>query len=191
MRISVYLGSHAGKNPIYMQTARELGRRLAEEGIGVVYGGANVGTMGALADGVKEAGGECIGVYPEGFKGRPDVAARGERIREEGISQMIITKNFAERKQKMEDLSDCCVALAGSWGTLDELFTYTTNSQLRFNGGKPIFVLNTEGYYNTLEALLAHMYEEGFIDDYARGLIQFVKTPEELIGQLRILQSRG
>lgn len=184
MRIAVYLGSHDGHDPIFCENAFELGRRLAQQGIGIVYGGANVGTMGALARGAASEGGECIGVFPEGFKGRPDVAATGRNIRQNGLTDFVIVKNFAERKQMMEDLSDCCVALPGSWGTMDELFTYATSTQLNFNGGKRLFVLNTEGFYDGLKALIANMFSKGFIDDSAVGLITFCDTIDELLSLL-------
>ena len=181
MKIAVYLGSHDGFDPIYCETAFELGRKLALKGVGVVYGGASVGTMGALARGVEAGGGECIGVYPEGFQGRPDIKEKGLEIRQDGLSRFIIVKDFAERKQTMEDLSDCCVALPGSWGTMDELFTYTTSTQLGFNGGKKLFVLNTKGFYDDLKRLLDTMLREGFIEEYSRDLIHFCDTVDELL----------
>lgn len=185
MRVAVYLGSHDGNKPVYRDSAYEFGRRLAQEGIGVVYGGANIGTMGALAQGVASAGGECIGVYPEGFKGRPDVVAKGLEIRQQGLTDFVIVKDFAERKQKMEDMSDCCVALPGSWGTMDELFAYTTSSQLQFNGGKKIFILNVNGFYDNLKAQLEKMGEEGFVEGYSLDLIRFCNSVEELVWAIK------
>lgn len=181
MRIAVYLGSHDGFDPIYRETAFELGRKLAQQGIGIVYGGASVGTMGALAKGAESAGGEIIGVFPEGFKGRPDIAVTGEEIKQKGLTQMIFVEDFAERKQKMEDLSDCCVILAGSWGTMDEFFAYSTSSQLEFNGGKKLYVLNTKGYYDDLLRLLDKMYQEGFVEGYSRDIVRFCDTVDELL----------
>ena len=184
MRIAVYLGSSPGKNPKYMETARELGRSLARRGIGVVFGGAGVGTMKALSEGVAEAGGECIGVFPQGFKGKPEVAAAGIDIRRCAITKEIIVKDFAERKATMGNLSDCCVALPGSWGTLDELFTYATESQLGFNGGKRIFVLNLDGYYDNIVAMVDKMLSEGFISECSYHLLTFVPTVEALLSML-------
>lgn len=184
MRIAVYLGSHPGFDPIYCETAYELGRKLALKGVGIVYGGASVGTMGALAKGAESAGGEIIGVFPEGFKGRPDIKAKGLEIRQTGLSQFILVKDFAERKQVMEDMSDCCVALAGSWGTMDEFFAYTTSTQLEFNGGKKLFVLNTKGFYDDLKRLLDKMLQEGFVEEYSRNLVRFCDTVDELVDSL-------
>ena len=184
MKIAVYLGSHEGKDPVYCKSAYELGRRLAMKGIGIVYGGARVGTMGALARGAASAGGECIGVYPKGFKGRPDVARQGLEIKQEGLSRFIEVEGFPQRKQLMEDLSDCCVALPGSWGTMDELFAYTTSTQLEFNGGKKLFVLNINGFYDDLKHQIRKMYEEGFIDESAVDLIRFCDSIDELMERL-------
>ena len=184
MRVAVYLGSHDGNRPVYRQTAYELGYRLALAGIGVVYGGAGIGTMEALADGVAAAGGECTGVFPEGFKGRPDVAAAGIDIRQCVLTTDIIVRDFPERKKEMERLSDCCIALPGSWGTLDELFTYATDTQLGFNGGKRVFVLNLDGYYDSLITLIRNMYEEGFIDASSLDLITFVTSVDEFLSIL-------
>lgn len=184
MRVAVYLGSHEGRRPVYCETAFELGKKLAEKGIGIIYGGARVGTMGALAKGALSCGGECIGVYPEGFKGRPVVAAKRIEVRQEGLTELIYVKDFAERKQLMEDMSDCCVALPGSWGTMDELFAYTTSTQLGFNGGKRLFVLNVDGYYDDLRRLFQKMYDEGFVDGENQKLIRFCDTVDELIAQL-------
>ena len=188
MRAAIYLGSHEGARPVYMQNAYELGRRLALEGIGVVYGGASIGTMGALSSGVASAGGECIGVFPEGFKGRPDVAEAGIDIRGSRLTQDIIVPDFATRKAEMERLSDLCIALPGSWGTLDELFTYATSTQLQFNGGKPLFVLNTDGYYDGLVQLVQKMYAEGFIEECTLSLLCFVPTVEELVEEVKKLR---
>ena len=184
MKIAVYLGSHDGNNPIYCESAYELGRRLALKGIGIVYGGAKVGTMGALASGAAAEGGECIGVYPKGFKGRPVVARQGIEIKQEGLSQFIEVEGFPQRKQLMEDISDCCLALPGSWGTMDEMFAYTTSTQLGFNGGKRIFVLNINGFYDHLKAQILKMHEEGFIDEDATSLITFCNSIDELMEKL-------
>lgn len=184
MKIAVYLGSHRGNDPVYCETAYELGLRLARKGIGVVYGGARVGTMGELARGVADGGGECIGVYPKGFRGRPAVAREGIEVKQEGLTDFIEVDGFPQRKQMMEDLSDCCVALPGSWGTLDELFAYTTSTQLEFNGGKRLFVLNIKGFYDDLKRQILKMNEEGFIDAGALGLITFCDSVDELLSKL-------
>jgi len=182
--IAVYLGSHPGNGDIWCDTARDFGGRIARKGWRLIYGGSTMGTMGALADGCLAAGGECIGVFPSGFKGKPEVAAKGIEVARRDLTLMKNCPNFRERKQMMEEMSDCCVALPGSWGTLDELFTYCTNSELKFNGGKPIFVLNLNGYYDTLKAMIQNMYECGFILEYSTHLIRFCNTLDELMAAL-------
>lgn len=188
MRAAVYLGSHAGKSPIYMETAYELGARLAKAGIGLVYGGASIGCMEALSEGVASEGGECIGVFPQGFKGKPDVAAAGIDIRRAKLTRDIVVKDFPERKKMMESLSNFCIALPGSWGTMDELFAYGTSTQLGFNGGKPIFVLNLNGYYDPLRQQILKMYEEGFIDDWSLNMFCFVPTLDALFEEIKKLK---
>ena len=182
--VAVYLGSHEGNDPSFMRVAREFGRYLARGGYRLIYGGASVGTMGALANGCMEEGGECIGVFPVGFKGKPEIAAEGGEVAKKDLSRVIECANFKERKQIMEDESDCCVALPGSWGTLDELFTYASNSELKFNGGKKLFVLNSDGYFNPLKEMISNMYRNGFIQEYSTHLITFCDNLDELMGCL-------
>ncbi len=182
--VGVYLGPPAGNGPVCCDPAREFGRRIAQHGWSLIYGGSSVGTMGALADGCLEAGGECIGVFPDGFKGKPEVAAQGIEVERRDLTIMKNCSNFQERKRMMEEMSDCCVALPGSWGTMDELFTYATNSELKFNGGKKIFVLNLNGYYEPLKAQISKMYECGFILEYSTRLFRFCDTLDELMAAL-------
>lgn len=188
MKVAVYLGSRSGNGEKYLQAAYELGRRLAQEGIGVVYGGSCVGTMGALADGIASVGGECIGVFPKGFKGKPEVAAAGIDIKCKKLTQDIIVSDFSERKSTMEKISDCCVALPGSWGTLDEMFSYAVGSDLKANGGKKIFVLNLDGYYDALVAHVGKMLQEGFITEDSKSLLTFEPTVESLTDALICLK---
>lgn len=185
--ISVYLGAHPGNNPVFCGTAHELGRRLALDGWRLIYGGANVGTMKALADGCLEAGGSCVGVFPSGFKGKPEYAENGIDVVRHSLTEMIYCADFSERKAKMEELGDCCVALPGSWGTMDELFTYATNSELKFNGGKRIFVLNLNGYYEPLKQLVANMHANGFILDHGLKLFTFCNSIDELMSEINSL----
>jgi len=182
--VAVYLGSHSGNGSIWCDTARELGRRIAEHGWRLIYGGSSVGTMGALADGCMDAGGECIGVFPDGFKGRPEIAASGVDVARKNLTQMKSCPNFQERKRMIEEMCDCSVALPGSWGTLDELFTNATNSELKFNGGKKIFILNLNGYYDPLKAQIKNMFDNGFILEYSTHLFRFCDTLDELIAAL-------
>ena len=141
--VSVYLGSHEGTDASFCENAFALGARLAQTGYRLVYGGSNVGTMKALADGCLSEKGIAYGVFPRGFHGYPeDTWHRKGNLLREDLSEVFFTADLPERKRLMETLSDTCIALPGSWGTLDELFCYAANSKLRFNGGKPLFVFN-------------------------------------------------
>ena len=181
--VAVYLGSAPGCNDIYKGLAYELGNRIARAGVDLVYGGAAVGTMGALADGAKAAGGRVIGVFPKGFRGTKEVRESGLEVVQHGLTEFIETEDFAQRKQVMEDLSDGCIVMPGSFGTLDELFTYACNRAIDKHE-KPILVFNFEGYYDPLKQLLANMQEAGFMKPVMAGAITFCDTLEEIIGSL-------
>lgn len=181
--IAVYLGSAPGCKEIYKDLAFALGKRLASAGLTVVYGGAAVGTMGALADGAAAAGGRVIGVFPRGFRGTKEVRESGLEVVQHGLSEFIETADFAERKQVMEDLSDGCIVMPGSYGTLDELFTYACNRAIDKHT-KPILVFNFEGYYEPLKQLLANMQEAGFMKPVMADAITFCDTIEEIVACL-------
>ena len=181
--VAVYLGSAPGCKEIYKGLAYELGSRIAQAGLTLVYGGAAVGTMGALADGAKDAGGRVIGIFPRGFRGTKEVRESGLEVVQQGLSEFIEVAGFAERKQLMEDMSDGCIVLPGSFGTLDELFTYACNRAIDKHT-KPILVFNFEGYYDPLKQLLANMQEAGFLKPVMAGAVTFCDTIEELIACL-------
>ena len=174
--VAVYLGS-AEASEKFRTLARDFGRRLAENGIRTVYGGADVGTMASLADGVLSAGGEIIGVFPTGFGGKREVAAQNREILRKDVSRIVEVKDFAERKETMCNLSDCCVALPGSYGTMDELFCYAVENEIGLHD-KISYVLNVDGYYDGLEAQVSVMKREGFISVEA-GMITFVHSVNE------------
>ena len=181
--VAVYLGSAPSCKEIYKGLAYELGSRLARAGMTLVYGGAAVGTMGALADGAREAGGKVVGVFPKGFRGTKEVRESGLEVVQQGLSQFIETADFAERKQVMEDLSDACIVMPGSYGTLDELFTYACNRAIDKHA-KPIYIFNFEGYYDPLRQLLANMQAAGFMKPVMADALTFCDTIEEIIDQL-------
>lgn len=152
--ITVFCASSPGNNPVYMEQAYGVGKTLAQKGIRLVYGGARVGLMGAVADGALEAGGEVIGVLP-GF-------LRSKEIAHTGLSKLILVETMHERKTKMNDLCDGVIALPGGYGTLEELFEMITWAQLGLHR-KPIALLNVNGYYDQLIGLLQHMTGEGLL----------------------------
>ncbi|MBR5019538.1 MAG: TIGR00730 family Rossman fold protein [Bacteroidales bacterium] len=188
--VAVYLGSAPSCKDIYKGLAYELGNRIARAGLTLVYGGAAVGTMGALASGAREADGKVIGVFPRGFRGTQEVRESGLEVVQHGLSEFIETADFAERKQVMEDLSDGCIVMPGSFGTLDELFTYACNRAIDLHT-KPILVFNFEGYYDPLKQLLANMQEAGFMKPVMASALTFCDTIEEIIEVLDARSSRA
>lgn len=153
-RITVYCGSCMGSRPAYRLAAEELGRTLAARGIGLVYGGGNVGLMGALADAALREGGEVIGVIPR-FLEQKEVAHRK-------VKQLMIVDTMHQRKTIMAELADGFIAMPGGLGTLEEWFEMMTWAQLGQHH-KPCALLNVEGYYDPLMAALVHGCQERFI----------------------------
>jgi uncharacterized protein (TIGR00730 family) len=147
-RISVFCGSSMGNDPIFREQAFLLGKTFAEQDIELVYGGAKVGLMGAVADGVLNAGGKAIGVLP--------FFMQDKEIAHEGLTELIFVDSMHERKAKMNELCDGVIALPGGFGTLDELFEMLTWGQLGLHQ-KPIGVLNIGGFYDHLFQLLEKM----------------------------------
>jgi uncharacterized protein (TIGR00730 family) len=153
-RICVYCGSGSGTDPAFLDCAKTLGHALAEQGIGLVYGGGNIGLMGAVAHAVLERGGHVTGIIPDFLKAR-------ERLLDD-VQETIIVPDMHTRKRLMFEKADAFVALPGGVGTLEELVEQMTWAQLgRHN--KPILMLNTKGFWKPLLVLLAHMREQGFI----------------------------
>ncbi len=161
-RIAVFCGSRPGTDPIYGETATALGRRLAERGLGLVYGGGKVGLMGMIADAVLEAGGEVIGVIPQSLEER-EVAHRG-------LSRLHVVDSMHDRKALMYHLSDAMVALPGGIGTFDEFFEALTWNQLGLHD-KPCGLLNVAGYYDPLVAMIGRAHEKGYVSAWNRFLL--------------------
>jgi uncharacterized protein (TIGR00730 family) len=179
-RICLFCGSSSGANPSYAEAASLLGRRLAEEGIGLVFGGGSVGLMGAAADAALEAGGEVIGVIPE--------AIRDLEVDHKGCTEMHVVESMHIRKQLMHDLSDGFITLPGGHGTLDELFETITWLQLGYHQ-KPIGLLNVNGYYDPLLAMLDHSLEQGFLTPFVRQLLLAGNDLEDLLARMREWQA--
>jgi uncharacterized protein (TIGR00730 family) len=152
--ISVFCGSSAGKKDVYEQVAYGTGQAIAREGMVTIYGGGNVGLMKAVADGALHSGGKVTGVLPR-FLEKKELAHRG-------VTELILVDTMHERKQQMYERCDGIIALAGGFGTLEELFEMITWGQLGLHR-KPIAVLNTEGFYDPLITLLQTMVDEGFL----------------------------
>lgn len=175
-RICVYCGSREGNRPAYREAATSLGRLLAGQGIGIVYGGAGVGMMGALAAAALAAGGEVTGIIPEALVAR--------ELGNQNLTQLHIVASMHERKAMMAESSDAFVALPGGLGTLEELFEILTWAQLGFHD-KPVAVLNVEGYYSGLLELVDRAVESGFVPPGHRRFLLDADTPEGLLSALR------
>ena len=158
--ICVYCGSNPGAKPIYVERATELGRRIASEGLRLIYGGGRTGLMGAVADGVLAAGGEVTGVIPQHLVDM--------EVAHKGVTTLEIVGSMHERKSRMFDLSDAFVALPGGFGTLDEMFEMLTWRQLGI-GDKPCAFLDVEGFYTPLMGMIDRMVEERFLHPEQRN----------------------
>lgn len=172
MRICVFCGSAPGATPEYREAADELAVRLVERKIELVYGGASVGTMGALADAVLRAGGRVIGVMPQHLVDR--------EVAHHGLSELRVVKSMHERKALMAELSDGFISLPGGLGTLDEMFECLTWTQLGLQS-KPIGLLNVRNFYTKLLEFLDHAVLEGFIRPAHRELLLAASSPGALL----------
>ena len=171
-RICVFCGSSPGSQPEYRACAEQLGAELTRRKIGLVYGGGNVGLMGAIADSVLEAGGEAIGVIPEHLMTR--------EIGHDRLTKLHIVRSMHERKALMADLSDAFIALPGGFGTLEEFFEVLTWSQLGLHA-KPCGIVNALGYYAPLLRMLDHAVDERFLKPQNRALLIARETPSDLL----------
>lgn len=157
---------------MYRQAATELGQQIATRGYGLVYGGAIVGTMGAVADGALHASGEVIGVIPDVIKER--------EIEHRGLTELHVVRSMHERKAMLAARADAFVALPGGYGTLDEFIEIVTWAQLRIHS-KPCVLMNLSGYYDRFLEFLDHGVSEGFILPENRRLIQVAGNPAEAL----------
>lgn len=183
MKISIYLGSSLHCLPQYHTLAYEVGRKVAQAGHTIVYGGADVGTMKDIADGAQDAGGDVIGVFPREFKGTKEVQDSGVKVVRDNLTEMIYVADFAERKKVMESLSDACIILPGSFGTLDELFTYACNHAIGEHS-KPVFLLNHEGFYTPLQQLMQNIEKGRFLKPETVAILTFCDTIDQIISIL-------
>jgi hypothetical protein len=174
VRVCVYCGSSVGDDPKFVATARAFGAALAAAGIGVVYGGGRVGLMGALADAALAAGAEVIGVIPRFLEDR-EIAHSGVELR--------VVESMHERKQLMAELSDAFVALPGGFGTFEEFFEIVTWVQLGLMRARCILV-NLDGYYDPLLALIDGAVAKGFISSTNRAIVESYPTVEDVVARL-------
>lgn len=173
--ICVFCGASPGANPIYAEAAAELGRSLAKAGVTLVYGGGEVGLMGVVADAAMAAGGEVIGVIPQSLQ--------DSEIGHKGLTRLEVVSGMHARKARMAELSDAFIALPGGLGTLEELFEVWTWGQLGYHG-KPLGLLEVNGFYGKLIGFLDHLVEERFVRSTHRSMLQVRETPAELLEAL-------
>lgn len=175
-RITVFCGSSAGTDRQYQEQAYLLGKMLASRHIGLVYGGAKIGLMGAVASGVLENGGDAIGVLPHHLKSR--------EVAHDNLTQLILVDTMHQRKAIMDELSDGVIALPGGFGTLEELFEMLTWAQLGLHK-KPIALLNISGFYNELLALLQKMVDQGFLKTSNQEMLMVSDDMEDLLDKMQ------
>jgi uncharacterized protein (TIGR00730 family) len=161
-RVCVFCGSNAGIRTEYGIAAQGLATVLARRGLGLVYGGGNVGLMGVLADSMLRAGGEVIGVIPQSLVAK--------EVAHHGVTELRVVDTMHQRKALMNELSDAFIALPGGFGTLDEFFEILTWSQLGIHA-KPSGLLNVSGYFDSLLAMLDHAVTERFLRPAHRQLV--------------------
>jgi uncharacterized protein (TIGR00730 family) len=174
-RITVFCGSSSGTEEIYTSQAILLGQTLAKRNIELVYGGANVGLMGAVADGVLNAGGKAIGVLPNFLISK--------EIAHKQLTELILVDTMHERKTKMNDLCDGVIALPGGFGTLDELFEMLTWGQLGLHK-KPIAILNIDGYYDALIVFVQTMTDKGLLKEVNQQMLLVSDTIDDLLDKM-------
>jgi uncharacterized protein (TIGR00730 family) len=174
-RVCVFTGSRPGNRPEYAAAGRALGGAIAASGGGLVYGGASVGVMRAIADAVLAAGGEVIGVIPRALVDR--------EVAHHGLTELRVVDTMHVRKATMAELADGFIALPGGFGTLDELFEILTWAQLGMHR-KPIGLLDVSGFWGPLLALVEHMVKEGFVPEDQRALLLVETDPQALLAKM-------
>jgi uncharacterized protein (TIGR00730 family) len=174
-RICVFCGSSPGNGESYLQAARQVGQLLCQRNIELVYGGGNVGLMGALADACLAQGGRVIGVIPQ--------LLVDKEVAHQGLTELHVVQTMHERKALMADLADAFLALPGGYGTWDELCEILTWSQIGIQR-KPNALLNVNGYYDPLLAMMARAHSEGFLRDIHADLLLTDTDPSRLLDRL-------
>jgi uncharacterized protein (TIGR00730 family) len=178
-RICVFAGSSVGRQVAYVEAAELLGRTLAQQHIGLVYGGGGVGLMGRMADAALAAGGEVIGVIPEALQRR--------EVGHLGLTELHVVGSMHQRKEMMAAYADAFVVLPGGLGTLEETFEVWTWAQLGLHR-KPIGLLDVEGFWQPMIAMIDRMVDEGFVPALHRQIVCVEPEAPALIDRLRAWQ---
>ncbi|MXN90408.1 TIGR00730 family Rossman fold protein [Flavobacterium sp. Sd200] len=174
-RITVFCGSSFGTDTVYEERAYLLGKTLATKNIRLVYGGANVGLMGAVADGALQNGGEAIGVLPHFLQNK--------EIAHKGLTKLILVETMHERKTKMNDLCDGVIALPGGFGTLEEFFEMLTWGQLGLHK-KPVAILNVKGFYDPLLQMMHTMVTKGLLKEVNYSMVLVSSDIDDLLQKM-------
>ena len=174
--VCVYCGSRHGAIPAYSDAAQQVGTALAQEGWQLVYGAGDVGLMGDVARSAQIGGGDTFGVIPKHLVER--------EVGKADLTRYVVTETMHERKKVMFMNANAIVVLPGGAGSLDEFFEVLTWRQLGLHD-KPVFLLNTEGYWDPLVALLDHVIDQGFAEPSLKGFVSITDTPHDLIAALR------
>ena len=174
-RLAIYCGSATPADPVYIESARAIGRTLAERGIGIVYGGGRLGLMGAVADGALAAGGEVIGVIPQ--------ALVDAEVAHRGLTELHVVAGMHARKAAFTDLADGFVTIPGGTGTMDELWEALSWAQLGYHAD-PVGLLNVAGYYDHLIAFWEKSAEVGFLRPQHRDLLIVDDTLDGLLTRM-------
>lgn len=178
-KIAVYCGSNSGVGTVFKDQAYKLGVALAKHNIGLVYGGANVGLMGAVADGALSESGYVTGVLPRFLAEK--------ELQHLFLSEIVMVETMHERKAKMCELADGFIALPGGFGTMEELFEMLTWTQLSLHH-KPVSILNINGYYDSLLDFISTMIQNGFLKEEYRGLLLVSDDIEDLLIQMKTFE---
>jgi uncharacterized protein (TIGR00730 family) len=174
-RIVVFCGSSPGNGEQYRKQAFRLGQVLAGRGIELVYGGARVGLMGAVADGVLKEGGKAIGILP--------VFLQTKEVAHDNLTELILVDTMHERKAKMNELSDGVITLPGGFGTMEEFFEMLTWGQLGLHR-KPVGILNVNGFYDPLLRLVQAMVDQGFLKEINQRMLLVSADIDGLLRQM-------
>lgn len=178
--IALFCGSAEGNDPKYVHIAQDFGKKCAEKGLSMYYGGASLGLMKAAAHSCRTYGGRIIGITPSFFS--------DDTVVDKSVNELYLVDSMSERKQLLERSADAFVILPGSYGTMDEFFEVITDAQLGLHH-KPVAILNAFGYYDHLIALINHFYQEGFLKDFHFKLLLISDTIDHLFDQLERYES--
>ena len=173
--LAVFCGSKKGNNSLFTEHATQLGKLMAENNIHLIYGGGSAGLMGSIADSVMLHNGKVTGIIPK-------ILLEWE-VQHTGITELIVSDDMHIRKRTLYNLCDAALILPGGFGTLDELFEIVTWNQLSIHD-KPVFILNSGGFYNHLIAHIRLMKEEEFLYAAAEKRITIIDDPAELLNYI-------